>query len=112
MKHFLFYMMVLFLFSCSKNLIKANQLPSCLRNIITNTTSQSGVSPASVTKYDYKGKTVYYMVSPCCDQYNIVYDKDCKVLGYPDGGITGGGDGSLTDFRDSAKNGVVIWKNN
>lgn len=51
------------------------------------------------------------MVSPCCDQYNIVYDKGCKVLGYPDGGITGGGDGSLPDFRDSAKNGVVVWKN-
>lgn len=66
--------------------------------------------PLSVTHYKYKGRTVYYMVSPCCDKYNIVYDGKCKVVGYPDGGYAGKGDGKMTDFKDSATDGKVVWQ--
>lgn len=69
-------------------------------------------SPLSVTRYRYKGQIVYYMVSPCCDKYNIVYDRDCNVMGYPDGGYTGKGDGNMTDFKDSATEGNLVWQLN
>lgn len=65
--------------------------------------------PQSITRYQYKGKTVYYMVAPCCDKFNIVFDSTCKVLGYPDGGFTGRGDGSMPDFKKEATEGKLVW---
>lgn len=55
-------------------------------------------------------RTVYYMKAACCDRLNIVFDKDCKILGYPDGGITGRGDGSLPGFWKNATDGTIVWK--
>jgi hypothetical protein len=67
-------------------------------------------SPISVTQYTYKEQKVYYMVSPCCDKYNVVYDSVCNVLGYPDGGYTGKGDGKMIDFHAEATGKKVIWQ--
>ncbi len=50
------------------------------------------------------------MVSPCCDKYNVVYDSACNILGYPDGGFTGRGDGKMSDFYKEASNKKVIWE--
>lgn len=50
------------------------------------------------------------MVSPCCDKYNVVYDSVCNILGYPDGGITGRGDGKMQDFEKKATDKKVIWQ--
>ena len=69
-------------------------------------------SPLSITRYKYKGQIVYYMVSPCCDRFNIVYDKNCKVLGFPDGGYTGKGDGKMAEFKEAATDGKVVWQVN
>ena len=59
--------------------------------------------PQRVVEYTYKGKTVYYVVMPCCDFFNEVYDDKCNYLGAPDGGFTGKGDGKLPDFLTEAK---------
>ncbi len=67
-------------------------------------------SPISVSQYSYKGQTVYYLVSPCCDKYNVVYDSVCNVLGYPDGGFTGKGDGNMIDFKDLAIDKKILWE--
>ena len=69
-------------------------------------------SPQSITRYSYHDKTVYYMKAPCCDKYNIVFDSTCNILGYPDGGFTGKGDGKMTDFFKEAKDGKVVWSLN
>jgi hypothetical protein len=66
-------------------------------------------TPQSVSTYNYNNQIVYYVVAPCCDKYNIVYDSACNVLGYPDGGFTGKGDGNMTDFADQATGKKVIW---
>ena len=47
---------------------------------------------------------------PCCDFFNEVYDDKCKLLGSPDGGFTGKGDGKLPDFFKEAKNEKLIWE--
>lgn len=40
----------------------------------------------------------------------MVFDSVCNVLGYPDGGYTGKGDGKMPDFHNEATNGIVVWK--
>src|SRR5437868_13018141 len=57
--------------------------------------------PQRVVQYKYQGKTVYYVVAPCCDQFNLLYDSNCKLLGNPDGGFTGKVDGKFPDFARS-----------
>ena len=65
--------------------------------------------PASITQYEYKGQTVYYLPQRCCDIPSTLYDVDGNIIGYPDGGITGQGDGRIRDFFQERKNERVIW---
>ncbi len=106
---------VIFLLACAahKKAVDAGELPLCLKaKIDSMTTNPNEGSPQSITRYTYHDKTVYYMKAPCCDKYNIVFDSDCNILGYPDGGFTGRGDGKMTGFFDEAKDGKVVWSLN
>ncbi|MEP6615000.1 MAG: hypothetical protein ABJA57_00405 [Ginsengibacter sp.] len=106
-------LLVSFLFSCAAHRTGAGMrmLPSCLdAKIKTMAMDPSQGLPQSVTRYSYKQEAVYYMVSACCDKYNIVYDSACNIIGYPDGGLTGRGDGKMTDFRVEATEGKVVWE--
>lgn len=97
--------------SCTNKIAGTQPMPQCLQKKINEMTATPGNAPASVTEYTYQGEKVYYMIAPCCDQFNLVFDKDCNILGRPDGGITGKGDGSLPHFWSEAKDPKVIWKN-
>ena len=88
----------------------AKGMPACIESIINSMSSETNGSPQSVTRYTFNNQTVYYLVSPCCDKYNIVYDSACNTLGYPDGGFTGKGDGKMSDFKTDATNGKIVWK--
>ena len=66
--------------------------------------------PQNVIEYEYKGKKVYYITMPCCDFFNEVYDSSCKLLGHPDGGFTGRGDGTLPDFATEKKKEKIVWQ--
>ena len=66
--------------------------------------------PAEVNEYSYEGKRVYLFSSPCCDQYNNLYDSDCKLICAPSGGYTGKGDRKCMDFFEKAKHVKLIWK--
>lgn len=86
-------------------------LPTCIKNKIDSfKVAQKHEQPQKVVEYQYKGKKVYYVVMPCCDFFNEVYDDKCKLLGSPDGGFTGKGDGKLPDFFKEVKNEKVIWE--
>lgn len=104
---------VLFLLSSCSNTKKATlngDVPSCLMLKIKQMTEDSNQGePMYVTQFNYKGKMVYYVAAACCDKFNMVFDKNCNLLGYPDGGITGKGDGSMPNFRQEATNGKAIW---
>lgn len=112
MRNIIMMSWILFI-SCAGN--KSNRIsgmPTCLDTKIKQMKSDPRQSPPqSVTQYDYKGKTVFYVVMPCCDQFNIVYDAECNYLGAPDGGITGKGDRKLLDFSESATNPKVVYSN-
>ena len=101
------------LFSCSANkkVQDVQEMPACLEEKIKAMAADPNQgSPVSVTRYIYRQQTVYYMVSPCCDKFNIVYDSVCNILGYPDGGFSGKGDGKMPDFRKEASGEKVIWQ--
>ena len=85
-------------------------LPRCIKNKIDSfKLKEQHEKPQRVLEYLYKGKKVYYVVMPCCDFFNEVYDENCKFLGAPDGGFTGRGDGKIPDFFTEAKNEKLIW---
>ena len=102
-----------FLLGCSavKKGKGVSEMPPCLNAKIKSmaVNPEEGL-PQSVTSYIYNNKTVYYVVSPCCDKYNVVYDSLCNILGYPDGGYTGKGDGKMTGFKNAANNAQVVWE--
>lgn len=86
-------------------------IPACLQEKIKTLSDDptEGI-PLYVAEYQYKNETVYYMASACCDKFNAVYDSACHLLGYPDGGFSGRGDGKMTDFSTEANNRKVLWK--
>jgi hypothetical protein len=85
-------------------------MPACLAKMLDSLKKEGVNMPGSITKYSYRSKTVYYVLSGCCDQFNPVYDNECNILGAPDGGLTGKGDGKLTGFKDEATNPQLIWR--
>ena len=88
-----------------------DSIPLCLSAKIDSMAAEYPQgSPQSITRYQYRGQIVFYMLAPCCDKFNIVFDSACNILGYPDGGYTGRGDGSMPDFKKEVKGGKTVWK--
>lgn len=86
-------------------------MPTCIKNKIDSfKLKEAHEMPQRVVEYTYKGKKVYYVVMPCCDFFNEVYDDACNYLGAPDGGFTGKGDGKIPDFLETATIGKVVWE--
>lgn len=102
----------LFLFASCAPKNQGINMPVCLLTKIDSLKKDPKVNlPESVTHYNYQGRSVYYVVSGCCDQFNEVYDENCKSLGAPDGGITGKGDNKLPDFYSQVTDKKVVWQN-
>ena len=66
--------------------------------------------PLSITQYEYQNQTVYFVPQRCCDIFSDLYDAEGNIIAHPDGGITGRGDGRVTDFFESRINGTPIWE--
>jgi len=78
--------------------------PSWLVDFITTT------QPTAVFRTTYRGDVVFYAVTGCCDKFNLLYDRCGTLLCYPDGGLSGNGDGKCPDFFGSkAEEYVQIW---
>lgn len=63
-----------------------------------------GAEPASrvIRKVTYSGKPAYLIASPCCDQFDYLYDTMGVILCAPSGGFTGRGDDSCPDVASAA----------
>ncbi len=109
---FLISCYILLFASCAPTNQGMINMPACLATKIDSLKKSPGTTlPQSVIQYSYKGAPVYYVTEGCCDKFNEVYDASCKYLGAPDGGITGKGDGKLTDFNAMATNKKIVWEN-
>lgn len=96
---------------CSKHNQGGKNTPVCIEQKINDIKSQPKWNPpAEVNEYEYEGKKVYLFSSNCCDQYNVVYDKNCTPICAPSGGFSGGGDGKCKEFFKQAKHIRLVWK--
>lgn len=86
-------------------------LPICIQDLIKKHQSEEIKNPPiKIYSYSYNGMTVYYETAPCCDMFSNLYNKECVLLGHPDGGITGRGDGKFPDFATIATNQKLVWE--
>jgi len=84
--------------------------PPWLQRLIGQLKAQpTGNPPQSVWRYRYRGQVVYYLPPQCCDQYSKLFDAEGKVIGAPDGGLTGRGDGRAVDFHQLRRDGLLLW---
>jgi len=68
--------------------------------------------PVQVYSCRYNNQDVYYITPYCCDVYGELYDSTGNLLCYPDGGISGTGDGRCSDFFQNRTGVVLVWKDN
>lgn len=109
----LLFTLVIFLTIAAKKCKRenGNLIPVCIQQKIEQIKKEPKWNPpAEVHEYQYKGQRVFYFSSNCCDQYNILYDENCNVICAPVGGITGKGDNKCADFKETAKETRLIWK--
>ena len=66
--------------------------------------------PIKISRYNYQGKTVYYITGRCCDIPSQVYSVEGQKLCEPEGGFTGRGDGKCTDFFETRTDEKLIWE--
>ena len=66
--------------------------------------------PAFIARYEYRGDTVYYLPSRCCDIWSQVFTKTGDVICAADGGMTGGGDGRCPDFFETRREEKIVWR--
>jgi hypothetical protein len=86
-------------------------LPKCINKMIAEFTKAKVENPPrKIYSYNYQGKTVYYVTPPCCDFYSDLYDSDCNLIGHPDGGFTGKGDGKMPDFHSTKSGEKLVWE--
>lgn len=97
--------------SSSSNKENGQNLPACVKKMIDQYSAEEKQNPPrQIYSYSYKGQTVYYVTPPCCDFFSDLYDSSCVLIGHPDGGFTGRGDGKSSDFKDTRTNEKLIWR--
>jgi len=69
---------------------------------------QTAARSATLTRYRIGNKTYYYVLAPCCDQFNRLYDERGDYVCAPDGGFHGGGDRRCGTLRFDRSSGVVV----
>jgi YHS domain-containing protein len=65
--------------------------------------------PATISRYSYRGQTMYLASSNCCDQFNYLVDASCNRICAPSGGFTGRGDGKCMDFLQTGEFLGTLW---
>lgn len=85
--------------------------PSWLQALIARIESEPVTNPPSaIFSYRYRGETVYFRPSRCCDVRSVLYDRNGGVLCEPDGGLDGGGDGRCPDFFAARSAERLVWR--
>ena len=91
--------------------LESDSVPACIKKLITQFKQEDKQNPPrSIYSYTYNDKLVFFVPAICCDFFSDLYDADCNLIGHPDGGYTGRGDGKTTDFIKTRTNEKLIWK--
>ena len=85
-------------------------LPSCLQDRIDMLKAFPPATPrASLEAFHYQGRRVYYLPPAGFDDFGLVVDEHCNTVCAPDGGISGGGDGTCPEFFLQARPDGTVW---
>jgi hypothetical protein len=104
-------LLIISLFFCSCEKTRIAGVPDCIQDKIdVFKMLPKGNPPRSIVEYTYNNKRVFYVPPQCCDQYSDLFDENCNLLGHPDGGFSGRGDGKFPNFFNDAKDPKLIWK--
>jgi hypothetical protein len=100
----------LFTLGCNNEDIP-KEVPNCIKAKIEDIKEQAVWNPpAKIYSYKYNNETVYYIPPRCCDIMSTLYDENCNIICYPDGGIAGNGDGLCPDFFTKRTGERLIWE--
>ena len=107
----LFLLVSVTILSCNKQkvAIKTTEEKSCIMKLIEER-NQTDNCLDKVSKYQYKGETVYLFTSDCPDYFQDLYNEKCILICRPSGGLSGNGDGKCKDFYTEATEEELIWQ--
>jgi hypothetical protein len=89
----------------------AQGIPDWLDQLVRELESEPPANPPqSILRYEYQGEIVYYLTPTCCDLPSDLYDAEGSLLGHPDGGFTGSGDGNFPDFAEEKGEEFQVWQ--
>ncbi len=89
--------------------VVVDSLPVCVKVLIEKMKSEAVTNPPrKIYSYIYLGKKVFYVPAFCCDNFSDLYNDSCRLMGHPDGGITGRGDGKIKDFNTATEE-KLLW---
>ena len=89
--------------------VVVDSLPVCVKVLIEKMKSEAVTNPPrKIYSYKYLGKKVFYVPAVCCDNFSDLYNDSCRLMGHPDGGFTGKGDGKIKDFA-AATDEKLLW---
>lgn len=66
-------------------------------------------APSSIWRITHQGSPAFYLVSPCCDQFNPLLDARGGEICSPSGGFTGAGDGKCPKPMDAGTEAIRVW---
>ena len=91
--------------------VVVDSLPVCVKVLIEKMKSEAVINPpGKVYSYMYRNKKVFYVPAICCDMFSDLYNDSCRIMGHPDGGFTGRGDGNFKDFDTAKTQEKLLWE--
>lgn len=85
-------------------------LPWWLRErILQFEASPLNSTPVAIWQIVHRGKPAYFFLSPCCDQFNPLFNDAGQQICSPSGGLAGGGDGRCPGPMDKGTQATFIW---
>jgi hypothetical protein len=108
-KNYLFIGVILTLFFISGCVYVYHDEPRWVKDWISEKKSNPVENPpARISKCSYNEEVVYFVMSPCCDQFDVLYSVNKTPICAPSGGFSGAGDGKCPDFSyDTCE---IVWK--
>lgn len=88
----------------------SNSLPEWLRVKIGKYEAlPADHAPLGIWRIAHNGQPAYYLYSPCCDQYNPLFNAEGSEICNPSGGFTGRGDGKCPEPMDRGTKAALVW---
>jgi hypothetical protein len=98
------------LVACSAGSVQDAAIPGWLQQRISAyEAGPEHESAAAIWQIRHEGAIAYYVVAPCCDQFNPLWNAKGDTLCHPSGGFAGHGDGKCPAPKDAGSEARLLW---